>query len=150
MIGELNNIRIVQKIVVALIIVQLFGCKYPAIYRKYLVNSCDMCSERSSKLYTINETDTFYYNPAYYGRFYHNGILVFERENKILYKKNVEDGKFHGVSMWYYPSGNVEKEGTFLDGKLQGSCIYYIDSSETFIYKIKFFNEGDSIKEIIF
>lgn len=124
----------------------LIKCKSPDIYLK---NSCIECKERSTKLYTVNSNDTFYYSPKYTGRFYHDGLLVLERKGQVRVVKEIHLGMKNGIYRVYYESGMIKVEGNYINGLKSGPFVFYADSNIVYLDSIQYYRKGSLYKKLI-
>lgn len=124
-----------------------FQCRSP--YDKYLRESCIDCKFQRSKLYTINGADTFYYNKKYYGHVYNDGTLIYERDEKIVYKIEYLNGGKNGMYTLYFKSGNLMEEGTYKNNMKNGVLLTYYDSTNICIKTINVFSNDTLIREFI-
>ena len=78
----------------------------------------------------------------YFNNLPNGGITYLSKDGKKLqtgyYNNNVREGEWK----WFYPSGEIFREETYVDGNLNGLCIQYSDSA-TIVAKGKYNIEGE-------
>lgn len=117
---------------------------------RLLQSSSEETRNARIRLYTINDTDTFFYDKRYAGHIFHDGELVFEKNKIIVWRKKVSGKKYHGLFTMYFDSGNIQTEGYFFEGVREGIYIHYVDSSLACIETIIFYKNGITKKIIDF
>ncbi len=105
--------------------------------------SCEECRYHTIRLYTITDTDTFFYSPAYTSHAYADGLLVFEKHGEIAHIRMIQNNRPNGMYIKFYPSGNIEQEGVFVQGRREGVFLSYNDTDTKCISMITIYMNGE-------
>ena len=91
----------------------------------------------SRKIYKNNEPvniKTYYENGNIWWEENYHGLEIFPHLAINGYKKenpdhrNMFTNQKHGICKYWYPNGELQSEGTYIDGKLDGYCKKYYES----------------------
>lgn len=139
---------LVYGLIIFLAVIQCSCNLFKSAKNQYLIESSEETKNANIRLYTINSTDTFFYNKRYLGESYNDGMLVFEKHNRIIWERQVANRKYNGIYRSYFESGHLRVEGLFINNLREGIWLEYRDSDKQCVFSISFYEQGQCKKMI--